>query len=161
MIPIVLVTIIWVIVPLFRKVIRLSAYEYFERRFGAFARIYSAIAFILTHFSKMGTVLFLLSVAMSSLTGLSVTTYIVSLGVAIILLTLFGGIEAVIWLDVIQGFMLIGGGVLCLIILLFGAEASAGVMLSDAVSMGKIDFGPYNFSFVELTFWVMVVNGIF
>ncbi len=161
MVPMVLVTIIWVIVPLFRKVIRLSAYEYFERRFGAFARIYSAIAFILTHFSKMGTVLFLLSVAMSSLTGLSVTTYIVSLGVAIILLTLFGGIEAVIWMDVIQGFMLIGGGMLCLIILLFGGEASAGVMLSDAVSMGKIDFGPYNFSFAELTFWVMVVNGIF
>lgn len=161
MVPIVLVTIIWVIVPLFRKVIRLSAYEYFERRFGAFARMYSAVAFIFTHFSKMGTVLFLLAVALSSLTGFSVTAYIVSLGIAIILLTLFGGIEAVIWMDVIQGFMLIAGGLMCLVMLLFGGESSAGVMLSDAVSMHKIDFGPYNFSFAELTFWVMVINGIF
>jgi len=161
MVPIVLVTIIWVIVPLFRKVIRLSTYEYFERRFGVFARMYSAVAFILTHFSKMGTVLYLLSVAMSSLTGFPVITYIVSLGITIILLTFFGGIEAVIWMDVIQGFMLIGGGILCLIILLFGGNASAGEMLSGAVTMHKIDFGPYNFSFVELTFWVMVVNGIF
>ena len=161
MVPIVLVTIIWVVVPLFRKVIRLSTYEYFERRFGVFARMYSAVAFIFTHFSKMGTVLFLLSVAMSSLTGFSVTTYIAVLGVSIILLTFFGGIEAVIWMDVIQGFMLIGGGLLCLLILLFGGNSSAGDMLSDAVTMNKIDFGPYNFSFIELTFWVMVINGIF
>lgn len=27
--------------------------------------------------------------------------------------------------------------------------------------MGKIDFGPYNFSFTELTFWVMAINGAF
>jgi SSS family solute:Na+ symporter len=39
MVPIVLVFLIWLIVPLFRKMIRLSTYEYFERRFGFLARI--------------------------------------------------------------------------------------------------------------------------
>ena len=34
-------------------------------------------------------------------------------------------------------------------------------MLREAVAMKKIDFGPYNFSFTELTFWVLVVNGVF
>ena len=38
MVPIVLLALVGVIVPLFRKVIRLSTYEYFERRFGLFAR---------------------------------------------------------------------------------------------------------------------------
>ncbi len=161
MVPIVLIGIIWVIVPLFRKVIRLSTYEYFEHRFGVFARMYSSVAFILTHFSKMGTVLYLLSLALSSLTGMSVTAYIVVLTIAIIVVTLFGGIEAVIWMDVIQGFMLIGGGLLCLGILLFGGTSGPMVMLTDAITMKKISFGPYNFSFAELTFWVMVVNGIF
>jgi SSS family solute:Na+ symporter len=33
MVPLVLIFIVGIIVPLFRKVIRLSAYEYFERRF--------------------------------------------------------------------------------------------------------------------------------
>ncbi|MFD0990093.1 sodium:solute symporter [Mariniflexile jejuense] len=161
MVPIVLICVVWVIVPLFRKVIRLSTYEYFERRFGVFARMYSSIAFILTHFSKMGTVLYLVSLALSTLTGLDVTIYILILSVVIILLTLLGGMEAVIWMDVIQGFLLIGGGILCAGILLFKYEGGAGAMISEAVSMKKIDFGPYDFSFTKLTFWVLVVNGIF
>ena len=47
MVPIVLLALVGVIVPLFRKVIRLSTYEYFERRFGLFARLYSSFAFTL------------------------------------------------------------------------------------------------------------------
>ncbi len=57
MVPLVLVMMIWVIVPLFRKVIGLSTYEYFERRFGFFARLYSSMAFVLTHFYGYGTLL--------------------------------------------------------------------------------------------------------
>lgn len=161
MVPIVLIGLIWVIVPLFRKVIRLSTYEYFERRFGVFARMYSSVAFILTHFSKMGTVLYLVSLALSSLTGLSVVSFIIILSIAIILLTLLGGIEAVIWMDVIQGFLLIGGGLLCAGILLFQPGEGAGFALTQAITMKKIDFGPYNFNLAELTFWVMVINGAF
>lgn len=63
MVPIVLVGIIGFIVPLYRKVIRLSTYEYFERRFGVFARYYSSLAFVMGHFTKMGTVLYLLAMA--------------------------------------------------------------------------------------------------
>lgn len=161
MVPIVLVGLIWVIVPLFRRVIRLSTYEYFERRFSVFARMYSSVAFILTHFSKMGTVLYLVSLALSTLTGLEVTTYILGLTAVIIVLTLLGGMEAVIWMDVIQGFLLIGGGLLCAGILLFKPEGGPVYMLTEAFAMKKIDFGPYNFSVSELTFWVMVINGIF
>jgi solute:Na+ symporter, SSS family len=161
MVPVVLLGFIWFIVPLFRKVIRLSTYEYFERRFGVFARMYSSVAFVLTHFSKMGTVLYLVCLALASLTGIPITTYVIILSISIIILTLYGGIDAVIWMDVIQGFLLIGGGLLCAGILLFHSDGGSGSMLSQAFEMGKIDFGPYNFSFSELTFWVMVVNGIF
>src|SRR3954470_8364317 len=56
MVPVVLLAVIWFIVPLYRKVIRLSTYEYFERRFGSFARYYSSLAFVLRQFSGMGTV---------------------------------------------------------------------------------------------------------
>jgi SSS family solute:Na+ symporter len=161
MVPIVLLGFIWFIVPLFRKVIRLSAYEYFEHRFGLFARMYSSIAFIFTHFSKMGTVLYLVCLALSSLTGIPIATYIILLSMAIIILTLFGGIDAVIWMDVIQGFLLIGGGLLCAGILLFKSAGGPVFALTEAFSMKKIDVGPYNFSFEELTFWVMMINGAF
>src|SRR5262245_39120040 len=41
-----------VIIPFFRHVVGMSAYEYFGRRFGYGARAYSAFAFAMGHFSK-------------------------------------------------------------------------------------------------------------
>ncbi|MDR0989626.1 MAG: sodium:solute symporter [Prevotellaceae bacterium] len=161
MVPIVLVAMVGVIVPLFRRAIKLSTYEYFERRFGLFARIYSSLAFILTHFSKMGTVFFLVSLALAPFLGVNIYTILVVLGVAIILLTLMGGIEGVIWMDVIQGFLLIGGGVICALILLFAPEGGPWEFFAVANANHKISFAPYTWDFTHLTFIVMVLNGIF
>jgi len=161
MVPLVLVCIIWLVVPLYRKAIRLSAYEYFERRFGFGARIYSSLAFMLTHFSKMGTVLYLVCLVINTLSGIPIMPLIIGIGLCIVFLTLVGGIEAVIWMDVIQGFMIIGGGLICLALLLFKPEAGPVVTLTQAWDMGKIGFGPYDFSFTQLTFWVMALNGMF
>lgn len=161
MVPLVLVFMIWGIVPLFRDVIGLSAYEYFEKRFGFFARLYTSIAFVLAHFSKMGTVFFLLSLALAKMMGLNTYMVIWVLGVAVVIYTLLGGIDAVIWLDVIQGFMLIGGGLLSLGILLFTAPGGPSAVIHFAQVNHKIGFGPYNWDFVHLTFIVMALNGIF
>jgi SSS family solute:Na+ symporter len=161
MVPVVLIGMIWIIVPLFRRIIRLSAYEYFERRFGFFARMYSSIAFSLTHFSKMGTVLYLVVLALNSVAGVPVYTTIIGVGLAIVLLTLLGGIEAVIWMDLAQGFLLIFGGLICLLILLFAPEGGPMAMIDKAFLLDKISFGPYDWDFTQLTFIVMVCNGIF
>ncbi|MCH5310632.1 MAG: sodium:solute symporter [Prevotella sp.] len=161
MVPVVLLAMIGVIVPLFRHIIKLSTYEYFERRFGFFARIYSSVAFSLGHFSKMGTVFFLVALALNQFMGIDVSTIIVVLGVAIILLTLLGGMEAIIWMDVVQGFMLIGGGLICLCMLLFLPEGGPAQVLDVAFANNKIDVGPYDWDLCELTFLVMALNGIF
>jgi len=161
MVPVVLIFMIWFVVPLYRNVIRLSAYEYFEKRFGFFARLYSSLGFILAHFSKMGTVLFLLTLAISNLTGINVFVVLWILGVSVVILTFLGGIEAVIWLDVIQGFLLILGGLLSIGIILFKPAGGPGTVLHTIWESGKVDFGPYDINFVKLTFIVMAINGIF
>lgn len=161
MVPVVLLFMIWFVVPLYRKVIRLSAYEYFEKRFGFFARLYSSLGFVLAHFSKMGTVFFLLTLAIASLTGVNAFLILWILGILVVLLTFLGGIEAVIWLDVIQGFLLILGGILSVIIILFKPAVGPGAVLNAIWETGKIDFGPYDLNFVRLTFIVMAINGIF
>jgi SSS family solute:Na+ symporter len=161
MVPIILLILIWFVVPLFRKVIRLSAYEYFEKRFGFFARLYGSVGFMLMHFSKMGTVFFLLSIALANLTGVNVFIVLWVLGITIVILTFLGGIEAVIWLDVIQGFWLIAGGLLTVGIILFKPEGGPRAVFNAIADSGKIDFGPYDINFVNLTFIVMALNGIF
>ncbi|MDT0677586.1 sodium:solute symporter [Autumnicola musiva] len=161
MVPLVLLFLIGYIVPLYRKVIGLSAYEYFEKRFGYFARLYGSLAFVFATFSGMGTVFFLLSLALSSMTGFNILTIIWVVGIAVVFLTLLGGMEAVIWLDVIQGFLLIGGGIIAITVILLNTEGGFGTIWDTAMENEKIGLGPFNWDFVNLTFWVMAFNGIF
>jgi solute:Na+ symporter, SSS family len=161
MVPITLVVFIRFVVPLYRKVIKISAYEYFERRFGFFARIYGSLAFFLAHFSKMGTVFFLISLALSKMMGIPTSDMIWIIGIVVIIITFLGGIEAVVWMDVFQGIMLILGGIVAVFILIFSIDGGLSTIWSVASEHGHTGFGPYDFSLVKLTFWVMVLNGIF
>src|SRR5215469_6919556 len=58
-----------VLISFFRHAVGMSAYEYFERRFGYGARAYSALGFAAGHFSKMGFVLFTITAAICGMTG--------------------------------------------------------------------------------------------
>lgn len=161
MVPVTLLFFIWFVVPLYRNVIKLSAYEYFEKRFGFIARLYGSLGFFLAHFSKMGTVFFLIALAFSKMTGFNTTEMIWIIGVIVIFITLIGGIEAVIWLDVIQGLLLIAGGIIALLIIIFSTQGGLPEIWKVASENGRTGFGPYNFDFINLTFFVMVLNGIF
>jgi SSS family solute:Na+ symporter len=161
MVPIVLVGTIWFIVPLYRRVIRLSTYEYFEKRFGTFARYYSSLAFVLRQFAGMGTVFFLLALALTSMTGANTFVIISIVGLVIIVVNLLGGIEAVIWLDVFQGFMLFASGIICFLVILFSVDGGPAAVWNIASANARTGFGPYDMDLAKLTFIVMVINGAF
>jgi len=161
MVPVTLLLFIGFLVPLYRHVINLSAYEYFEQRFGFLARLYSSLGFFLAHFSKMGTVFFLIALAFSKMTGFDTMQLILILGILVIFITLIGGIEAVIWLDVIQGFLLIFGGIVSLVVIILKTPGGFPAIWNVASDNGRIGFGPYDLDFVHLTFVVMALNGIF
>lgn len=161
MVPVVLVFLVGYIVPFYREVVGVSAYEYFEKRFGYFARLYTSLAFTVAHFSKMGTVFFLLALAISSMMGVEIHATIMVLGAVVILYTLIGGIEAVIWLDVLQGILLLSGAVLGIGILFATAPDSPMALIRFASEQGKIGFAPYDWDFTRLTFIVIAINGLF
>jgi transporter, SSS family len=161
MIPITLAFFIGFVVPLYRNVIKLSAYEYFEKRFGFGARLYSSLGFFLAHFSKMSTVFYLVALAFSKMTGFNSIDMIWIIGFIVVFITLIGGMEAVIWMDVVQGLLLICGGVTALLMILFTTPGGISAIWNVALENGHVGFGPFDFSFVKLTFWVMTLNGIF
>lgn len=161
MVPLVLLLIIWFIVPLYRKVIGLSAYEYFEKRFGFFARLYSSLGFVLNIFSGAGTTLFLLALAVSEMTHTNTFLILWVVGITVIIVTLMGGIEGVVWLDTVQGLMMIVGGVICLIVLIASVDGGFGEIIQVANQHNKIGFEPYDVDFTKLTFIVIAINGIF
>ncbi|MEO6733747.1 MAG: sodium:solute symporter [Ferruginibacter sp.] len=161
MVPVVLLGTIWFIVPLFRKVIGLSTYEYFEKRFGSFARYYSSSSFILRQFAGMGTVLFLIAVAIHKMTAINPFIILLCVGFVLIIVNLKGGMQAVIWLDVFQGFMLFASGIICLGILLYSIKGGVPEAYKIASENNRAGFGPYDFEFTKLTLVVMIINGAF
>src|SRR6185295_2936272 len=144
MVPVVLLGAIWFIVPLYRKVIGLSTYEYFEKRFGSFARYYSSSSFVLRQFAGMGTVLFLISVAINKMTAIDPYIILLVVGLVLVIVNLKGGMQAVIWLDVFQGFMLFASGIICLGILLFSIKGGVPEALKVATENNRAGFGPYD-----------------
>src|SRR5215472_10979887 len=106
------------LVAFFRHAVGMSAYEYFEKRFGYGARAYSALAFIAGHFSKMGFVLFTITTAVCGMTGWDKYYVIAGVGFITILYTLIGGLEAVIWTEVLQGIVKLAGLVVIIAVLI-------------------------------------------
>src|SRR3984885_12447302 len=78
------------LVSFFRHAVGMSAYEYFEKRFGYGARAYSALAFTAGHFSKMGFVLFTLASTIAAMTGWNIYGVLMGAGLVTILYTLIG-----------------------------------------------------------------------
>src|SRR6266404_315078 len=71
-----------VIIPFFRHAVGMSTYEYFGKRFGYPVRAYSALAFTVGHFSKMGFVIYTLALTITAMTGWSI--YLVMLGTGLV-----------------------------------------------------------------------------
>ncbi|HVU36413.1 MAG TPA: sodium:solute symporter [Opitutaceae bacterium] len=150
-----------VIVPFFRRAVRMSAFEYFERRFGYSIRAYTAIGFAAGAFSKMGFVFYLVALTVRSLTGWDMHSVIVVSGAVTVVYTYIGGLEAVIWTDVIQGFILWFGIVISLVYLIALTPGGAPAAFHLAWVNHKFDLGTLDWSLSSKSVWVMAAYGFF
>ncbi len=151
-----------VIIPFFRHAVGMSAYEYFERRFGYKVRAYSALAFTAGHFSKMGFVFYTLALTISAISGWNLYLVMVGTGVVTIFYTVLGGLEAVIWTDVIQGFVKCIGIFICLGFLLYLIPGGPSAAFNLAWQHDKFSLGSFDFDFTRKgSVWVMSLYGLF
>jgi solute:Na+ symporter, SSS family len=150
------------LVSFFRHAVKMSAYEYFERRFGYGARAYSALAFSAGHFSKMGFVLFTITAAVCGMTGWDKYEVILGIGAITILYTLIGGLEAVIWTQVLQGIVKMGGVIVVIGVLISIMPGGASAAFKLALDHHKMSLGGFNFNLAANdNFWVMLFYGAF
>jgi SSS family solute:Na+ symporter len=150
-----------VIVPFFRSVVRMSAYEYFGQRFGSGVRLYASATFAVGHFSKMGFVFYLLSLTLGSMTGWPVDRIIFLTAAITVLYTLLGGVEAVVWSDVLQGFVLWLGILVSLGFLLFLPKQGPSAALGMAWHAHKMSLGSTALRLDKPTIIVLIIYGFF
>lgn len=152
--------IVFMFLPFFRRLNVTTAYEYLEKRFNTTARLIGGVMFTALQFGRIGIVLFLPSLALSVVTGIDVSTCILLMGVLSIIYTVLGGIEAVVWTDVIQVTVLVGGALLCLMIIPFNVEGGMGHILETVTAQGKVDMFDFDLDLTTPTFWVVLLGGL-
>lgn len=148
-------------VPFYRRTGEISAYTHLEHRFGAWARTYAVICFLLTQIARMGSIFFGIALSLQALIGFSMSTIMIVMGACIILYTVLGGMEAVIWTEVVQGIIKTLGAVLILCLIL--AEMPGGIsdVLHIASANNKLSLGSFSPDFTQSTFWVILFYGFF
>lgn len=149
-------------VPFYRKSGLISAYTHLEHRFGPWARTYAMICFVLTQLARMGTIFFGIALTLQALTGIDMRTIIIVSGICIITYTMLGGMEAVIWTEVVQGIIKTVGALVVLGIVIYEMENGFTDIISIGSANDKFSLGSYDPSdFTSSTFWVIFLYGFF
>ena len=146
--------------PFFRRLNLTSAYEFLEVRFNLAARLFASAAFVAFMVARTAIVTYLPAVAIAAVTGLDVNLAIVAISLVTILYCTVGGIEAVVWSDVVQAVILIGSTVAILAFLVVGTDGGLSGFVQVGAAAGKFRVFEFVLDWTKPCFWVVFVGGI-
>ena len=146
-----------IFIPFFRRLNITTAYEYLEMRFSLAVRLLASLIFIIFQLLRMGVVLFLPAIALSTVTGIDVRATILLMGILCTVYTVLGGIKAVIWTDVLQVIVLLFGALLCVIIIMFDMGGDIVELTGSAFAQGKFSLGDMRLDFTAPTLIVILL----
>lgn len=148
-------------VPFYRNMGGVSAYSHLENRFGAWSRTYVVICFLLTQLVRMGSVFFGIALSLQALTGYSMAMIMLVIGICIIIYTVLGGIEAVIWTEVVQAVIKTLGALLIIYLIVTDMPGGVSKIIEIGKQDGKFSLGSFSPNLTETTFWVILFYGFF
>ena len=154
------------VVPYYRKTQLISVYSFLEERLGSWGRIYAALAFVLYMIGRVAVILYLASLLLSTFVSWNIAVVIIVIGLITIIYTLLGGMEAVIWTDVMQSVIMIAGILFCAVSLSIHVFSGPEPLIQAAIDNNKFSFGSLKFTLTsqahlfDRTVWVMIIYGI-
>lgn len=148
------------VIPHYRKHKIISVYKYLEDKIGDWGRVYASLSFVLFMIGRTAVILYLSSLLLTSFVDVDIKTLILAIGVMTIAYTLMGGMEAVIWTDVMQSIIMIGGLLFSAYILTTEVFAEPDFLIQKAFDENKFSLGDTSFSLSSRTVWVMIIYGV-
>lgn len=155
--PLVIFVVVAVFLPFFFNSGVASIYEYLERRFGKTSRTVMSLLFLLTQCITAASILTATAVVVTFVTGIDAKMAVWIMTGIVLVYTLMGGMNAVIWTDVLQGFILFLGAGIVLYFLLGEVSPLSGA-LDTLAETGKLN--PINTS-LDFTVAPTVWAGVF
>ena len=145
-----------VVLPLYHGLKISTIYEYLEMRFDSTTRTVGSVFFIFWRLAWLGGVLYAPCKVLTVAAGinlispaLTVPLLIIILGLLTTAYTFLGGMKAVIWTDVIQSCVMLGGLLLVIGTAWYSIEGGAGTVIETARTMGRSDLADFRFDLTD------------
>jgi solute:Na+ symporter, SSS family len=139
-----------------------TAYELIERRFGRGLRSLTAGLFLLTRAAAEGVRVYAVSIVVSIALGTGEVTSIAIITALTVVYTFEGGLAAVIWTDVVQTAIYVGGTLVGLVTILHLVPGGWPAIHAAAAGAGKLQVFDFSWNFwIPYTFWAGVIGGAF
>lgn len=152
---------VW-IVPLLRRLDLMSVFSYLETRFHPAIRMLASGLFMLTQLgSRMSVILFLPSLAIATITGIPVTWSIMLMGGFTIVYTALGGMKAVVWTDIVQLVVKMGGAIFAIAFIVWSLKGGMAEFISTAAADDKTKLFDFSFDLTKATVWGFIFLVLF
>lgn len=139
-----------------------TAYAVLEERFGEGTRRFASSIFMVTRALGDSVRIFAAAIPLTLITGLDYWQSILAMGGFTLLYTYYGGLRAVVWVDVVQMGLYVLGGVAALAVLLHAVPGGWGEILATADAAGKLRIFHLDGGFADGTWFVTgLVGGAF
>jgi SSS family transporter len=159
----------WLFIPAYFQGEMLTAYELLNRRFGPRTRHFAASLFLVMRSLAEGVRVFAASLVLAAVLSASMPELphlwlwsIFIVGLLTMVYTFEGGIAAVIWTDLVQFVIYIGGSLLAAYLLVHLVPGGWAAVGADARAAGKLQFVSWSWDVrAPFTFWAGLVGGCF
>ena len=159
----------WIFIPRYFQGEMLTAYELLNRRFGPGSKHFAASLFLVMRALAEGVRVFAASLVLAAVIGASVPGLpnlwlwsIVMVGLLTLVYTFEGGIAAVIWTDLAQLVIYVGGSLLAACMLLYLVPGGWSAIAADARVAGKLHVISWSRDLsMPFTLWAGFIGGCF
>src|SRR5690606_14709572 len=122
--------VVFYILPEYFKITVTSAYEYLENRFNSATRLLGSLSFLCFQVAKFGVMLLLPALAISAIAGIDVMLCIIVIGLFSTIYGTLGGIEAVVWTEVLQVAVFLLAAVLSIVVVVLKLDGGMGDIIA-------------------------------
>ncbi|WP_207510418.1 sodium:solute symporter family transporter [Longitalea luteola] len=159
MIVVVAPIVVYFYLPYFRKLKLTSVYEYLNIRFNRQVKWLGSLTFVLFQVSRLGIVIYLPALVLSAVTGINIFICIIGTSLITTAYSVSGGIEAVVWTEVMQVGVLLGGALATLFFIAGSLDGGATQLFNEAMDHDKFRLAITDWTITEPVLWVVFVGG--
>jgi SSS family solute:Na+ symporter len=161
-VPLAMILVMAFLIPFFRRLKLVSVYGYLERRFNPSVRYLVSLIFLISRGLGTGIGVYASAIVLSVCLGIPLWSTILIIGVVTIIYDTIGGISAVVYSDVIQMVILVGGIILCIAYALNIVGSLDVIWISfPEARRDAIDLSTGLGDSSAVPFWAFLIGGIF